>query len=255
MIGLDLSGRVAIVSGASRGIGEAAAWALVKAGAAVVISSRKLENISKVAEEINKSFKDRALAVPAHAGIPETGENLVGKAVEYFGRVDIAVNNAGTNPHFGPLLEAAESQWDKIFEVNVKGYFWLCQAAARQMQKQSNGGKIINIASVAGIKPSPMLGIYSVSKAAIIMLTKVLAVELAPDNIQVNALAPGFVKTRFSQALWGNDALKKTIIDRTPVGRIAESEEIVDAIVFLASPGSNFVTGTVLTIDGGFTLL
>ena len=251
----DLSGRVAIISGASRGIGEAAAWSFARAGAAVVISSRKVENINPVAEKINRSHKDRARAVPAHAGNPESGEKLVGQAVEHFGRIDIVVNNAGTNPHLGPLLAATESQWDKIFEVNVKGYFWLCQAAARQMQKQGNGGKIINIASVAGIKPSPMLGVYSVSKAAIIMLTKVLAVELAPDNIQVNALAPGFVKTRFSQAIWGNESLRKMVIDQTPAGRIAESEEIVESILFLASKGSNYITGAVLTVDGGSILL
>jgi NAD(P)-dependent dehydrogenase (short-subunit alcohol dehydrogenase family) len=255
MKGSDLSGLVAIVSGASRGIGEAAAWAMAKAGAKVVISSRKFKNIGPVADEINKSLKGQALAVAAHAGKAESGEILVSRAVEQYGRVDIVVNNAGTNPHFGPLLEATESQWDKILEVNVKGYFWLCRAAARQMQEQGDGGKIINVASVAGLQPSPMLGVYSVSKAAIIMLTKVLAVELASDNIQVNALAPGFVKTRFSQALWGNKNLKKAIIEHTPAGRIAEKQEIVEAIVYLASSGSNFITGAVLTVDGGYTLL
>ncbi len=255
MKGSDLSGLVAIVSGASRGIGEAAAWAMTKAGAKVVISSRNIENIVPVADEINKSYKDQALAVSAHAGKAESGEILVRRALEKYVRLDIVVNNAGTNPHFGPLLDATNSQWDKNLEVNVKGTFWLCRAAARQMQDQGDGGKIINIASVAGLQPSPMLGVYSVSKAAIIMLTKVLAVELAVDNIQVNALAPGFVKTRFSQALWGNENLKKAIVEHTPARRIADPQEIGEAIVYLASSGSDFITGAVLTVDGGYTLL
>jgi NAD(P)-dependent dehydrogenase (short-subunit alcohol dehydrogenase family) len=180
--------------------------------------------------------------------------------VEEYGRVDIAVNNAATNPHFGPLLAAEEWMWDKILEVNVKGYFWLAQAAARQMQAQEpdasahTGGKIINIASITGIEPGPMMGVYSVSKAAVIMMTKVLAVELAADQIQVNAIAPGFIKTRFSTALWNNPMLAKNIRERTPAGRIAEPEALTGLALYLASSASNFATGSVFTVDGGYTL-
>jgi NAD(P)-dependent dehydrogenase (short-subunit alcohol dehydrogenase family) len=254
MTTFSLQDRTAVISGASRGIGKAIAWGYVRAGANVVISSRKEENIKPVAEAINREFPNRAVAIAAHAGKQESAKSLVDAAVESFGRLDITVNNAATNPHFGPILTATESQWDKILEVNVKGYYWLCQATAIQMKKQGEGGKIINVASVAGLEPSLILGIYSVSKAAIIMFTKVLALELGPDNIQVNAIAPGFVKTQFSQALWGNVSINESILDRTPAGRMAEPDEIVGAALYLASEASNYTTGTTLKIDGGYTL-
>jgi NAD(P)-dependent dehydrogenase (short-subunit alcohol dehydrogenase family) len=250
----DLTGKVAVISGGSRGIGEAIAWAYARAGASVVISSRKLENVGPVAVAINQELPGRALAMAAHAGRQEETAALIQRAVDTYGRLDIAVNNAATNPHFGPLLTAAESHWDKILEVNVKGYFWLCRAAAEQMRSQGGGGKIINMASVAGLSPGLMMGVYSVSKAAVIMMTKALAVELGPDNIQVNAIAPGFVKTKFSRALWDNPALNQEIVGRTPAGRMAEAEEIVGAALYLASAASEFTTGAVLTVDGGYTL-
>lgn len=250
----DLTGRVAIVSGGSRGIGETIARAYAAAGASVVVSSRKQENVAPVAAAINEQHPGRALAVAAHAGQPEAAQALVAAAVNEFGRLDIVVNNAATNPHFGSLLSSEPWQWDKILEVNVKGYFWLVQAAAQRLQ-ESGGGKIINMASVAGIEPGPMMGIYSVSKAAVIMMTKVLAVELAADNIQVNAIAPGFVKTRFSAALWQNPMLSERIHQKTPAGRLAEPDELVGMALYLASPASSFTTGAVFTIDGGYTLL
>lgn len=250
----DLTGKVALVTGASRGIGEAIAWAYAAAGANVVISSRKLENIEAVAEKIAGNYPGRVLPLVAHAGSAADSQLLVQKAVERFGRLDIAVNNAATNPHFGPLLTAEASHWDKIMEVNVKGYFWLCQAAARQMQQQGNGGKLINVASIAGLEPGPMMGVYSISKAAVIMMTKVLAVELGSDNIQVNAIAPGFIKTKFSSALWQNPALYQGITARTPAGRMADPQELTGVALYLASPASNFTTGAVLTVDGGYLL-
>jgi NAD(P)-dependent dehydrogenase (short-subunit alcohol dehydrogenase family) len=256
----DLTGKVAIVTGASRGIGEAIARAYVNAGASVVISSRKPENVEPVAAEINEAHPDRARAVAAHAGDPESGRVLVEQAVAHFGRVDIAVANAGTNPHFGQLLSSEESQWDKIYEVNVKGAFWLAQAAARQMQRQNEaesgqpGGKIIFMASIAGIEPGPMMGIYSISKAGLIMMAKVLAVELSADNIQVNAIAPGFIKTSFSRALWQNPILLERLTESTPAGRMADPEELAGTALYLASPASSFTTGAVLTVDGGYTL-
>jgi NAD(P)-dependent dehydrogenase (short-subunit alcohol dehydrogenase family) len=250
----DLSGKVAVISGASRGIGEAVARAYLGAGAAVVIGSRKLENIEPLAVDMNSEFPGQVVSVVSHAGKRENARKMVALAVESFGRVDIAVNNAATNPHFGPLLTAEESHWDKILEVNVKGYFWLCQAAAEQMKAQGSGGKIINVASVAGIQPGLMMGVYSVSKAAVIMMTKALAVELGGDGIQVNAIAPGFVKTSFSKAIWSNPIVSASILERTPAGRMADPEEMAGIAVFLASSASDFTTGAVFTIDGGFTL-
>lgn len=250
----DLADKVAVISGASRGIGEAIARSLVQAGARVVIGSRKLDNITSVADEINEEYPGMAVGMEAHSGKPENAQAMVETAVETFGRLDIAVNNAATNPHFGPLLDAEEWQWDKILEVNVKGYFWLCQAAARQMKKQKSGGKIINLASIAGIEPGPMMGIYSVSKAAVIMMTKTLALELAPENIQVNAIAPGFIKTRFSRALWDNPMISNTIIDKTPLKRFAEPDEITGLVLFLASSAADYATGSIFVIDGGYLL-
>lgn len=250
----DLSGKVAVISGASRGIGEAIARAYVAAGARIVISSRKAENIEAVAASINEEYPGAALAVAAHSGRREDAQALVESAVTRFGRLDIAVNNAATNPHFGPLIDAEPWQWDKILEVNVKGYFWLCQAAARQFIAQGEGGKLINIASVAGLSPGRMMGIYSVSKAAVLMLTKSLALELGRRNIQVNAIAPGFVKTRFSAALWENERLYDRLTAETPLGRMAEPEEMTGIALYLASAASDFTTGAVFTVDGGYNL-
>lgn len=248
----DLTHKVAIITGASRGIGQAIAEAYTRAGAALVLTSRKLENVGPVAEAI-RAAGGRAIALAAHAGDQAAAEAVVQAALAEFGRVDILVNNAATNPHFGPLLTAEASHFDKIFEVNVKGYFFMIKAVAPTMQAQG-GGKIINVASIAGINPGPWMGVYSVSKAAVIMLTKALAAELALANIQVNAIAPGFIKTKFSAALWTNPALSAGIEKLTPAGRIAEPAELTGAALYLASDASSFTTGSVLVVDGGITL-
>ncbi|MFZ2358268.1 MAG: glucose 1-dehydrogenase [Anaerolineae bacterium] len=249
---LQLANKVAIITGASRGIGESIAAAYAQAGAAVVLTSRKIENVGPVAEAI-RGAGGRAIAIAAHAGDERAAEAVVQAALAEFGRVDILVNNAAANPHFGPLLTAEASHFDKIFEVNVKGYFFMVKAVAPAMQAQG-AGKIINMASIAGINPGPMMGVYSVSKAAVIMLTKALAAELAPANIQVNAIAPGFIKTKFSAALWTNPALSRGIEKLTPAGRIAEPDELTGAALYLASDASSFTTGSVLVVDGGITL-
>ncbi len=248
----DLTNRVAIITGASRGIGEAIAQAYAQAGAALVLTSRKLENVGPVADAINAAG-GRALALAAHAGDEAAAQQVVQAALDAYGRVDILVNNAAANPHFGPLLSAEASHWDKIFEVNVKGYFFMIKAAVPAMQAQG-GGKVINVASIAGINPGPMMGVYSTSKAAVIMLTKALAAELAAVNIQVNALAPGFIKTKFSAALWSNPQAKAMLERATPAGRIAEPEELTGAALYLASAASSFTTGSVLVVDGGYLL-
>lgn len=246
----DLSDKVAIVTGGSRGIGLAAATTLAAAGARVVIASRKPEPLDQAAAQIREQTGGVALAVPAHTGDDEAVARVVERAVSEFGGVDILVNNAATNPHFGPLLSAQDSHWDKTWDVNVKGYFRMARACVPQMNKRG-GGRIINIASVAGRRVQPGMGIYCVSKAAVVMLTQVLAVELAEQKINVNALTPGFVKTKFSSAIWGNEAISKAVLAAIPQHRMAQPEEIANMILFLASNESSFVTGSILDIDGG----
>lgn len=249
MTTFDLTGKVAIVTGASRGIGESIAHTLAQAGAKVLVCSRKIEGVQSVADAINAAG-GTALAVACHTGKRDQVQAMVQRAVAEWGRVDIAVNNAATNPHFGPTIDSEEAQWDKTYEVNVKGYFWVAQAAVPPMIK-AGGGSIINVASVAGLQPATAMGIYSVSKAAVIALTKQLAQELGADNIRVNALAPGLIKTKFSSALWNNDDISAKITGSTPLRRIGTVEEVAGAALYLASDSASFTTGTVMVMDGG----
>lgn len=245
----DLTGKVALVTGASRGIGEAIAHAYAEAGAKVVLASRKQEGLDAVAADI-KANGGEALPIAAHTGSDEAVEELVAKATEAYGGVDIVVNNAATNPHFGPIMTAEESHWDKILDVNVKGYFRVAKACVSSMKKRG-GGKVINIASIAGLEPQPGMGIYCVSKAAVIMMTQVLAAELAVDNIQVNAIAPGFIKTKFSEAIWGNEQIYKAVTNSIAQKRIAEPSELTGMALYLAAEASSFTTGAVMLVDGG----
>ncbi|PIU63797.1 MAG: short-chain dehydrogenase [Armatimonadetes bacterium CG07_land_8_20_14_0_80_40_9] len=244
----SLKDKVALVTGGSRGIGKAIALGFAEAGADVVVSSRKLEDLEKVAKEIEEKGR-KSLALACHIGRKEEIEALVERVVKELGRIDILVNNAATNPVFGPILDIEERAWDKIMEVNLKGYFFVSLAVGRVMMKQK-GGSIINLASTAGIKPSPMLGAYSISKAGVIMLTKVLATEWAAFNIRVNALAPGLVETRFSKALWGNPEILKEALKDVPLGRVAQPEEMVGAALYLASEAGSYVTGETLVLNG-----
>jgi len=252
MTEFSLDGKVAIITGASRGIGRAIALRLAQAGAQVVVSSRKLENVQPVADEI-VAAGGQALAVQAHVGAAGDVAALVARTVETFGRVDVAVNNAATNPHFGPLLTADEGQWDKILDTNAKGAFRVCKAVVPIMEAQG-GGKIINLTSVAGLRPSPGMGMYGISKAAIIMLTQVLAVELGRANIQVNAIAPGVIKTRFSQVLWQTPQIAEPLLRSLPLGRFGEAEDVAGLALYLASPASDYVTGAVFVVDGGMNV-
>jgi NAD(P)-dependent dehydrogenase (short-subunit alcohol dehydrogenase family) len=247
-----ITGKVAIITGASRGIGYAIAELFANVGAKVVISSRKQENLVP-AETKLKDLGADVMAVPCHTGDQNAINSLIKAVNENFGNIDILVNNAATNPHFGPIITSEESHWDKILDVNVKGYFRVSKAVQPSMAK-AGGGKIINIASIAGIKPHPGMGIYCVSKSAVIMLTKVLAIELASDNIQVNAIAPGFVKTKFSSAIWSNEAGLKMVTKETPQKRMGEPEDISGLALYLASSASDFVTGSINVIDGGLSI-
>jgi NAD(P)-dependent dehydrogenase (short-subunit alcohol dehydrogenase family) len=245
----SLLGRVAVVVGASRGIGRAIALRYAEAGAKLVVSSRKLEGVQSVADEIQAAGGE-ALALECHVGRPDDVAALAEQTVETFGRVDVVVNNAATNPHFGPVLTADEGQVEKILDVNLKGVFRGCKAVAPLMEKQG-GGKIINMASVGGLRPGTGMGLYCISKAGVIMLTQVLAVELGPANIQVNAIAPGVIKTRFSQVLWQTPEIAESILRDLPAGRFGEAQEVASLALYLASPASDFVTGAVFVVDGG----
>lgn len=248
----DLGGQIAVVTGASRGIGRAIAERYAQAGAKVVLASRTQETLDEVAAHI-EADGGTALPVATHTGRPREVAQLLTAVTETYGGVDLLVNNAATNPHFGPLLTAEESHWDKTFEVNVKGYFHMAKACAPSM-KERGGGKIINVASVAGQKPQSGMGVYCVSKAGVLMLTKVLALELADWNVQVNALVPGFVKTKFSRALWDDEERHARVVHMTPQHRMAEPDELTGPALMLASDGSSFVTGAAIRVDGGLLL-
>ncbi|MFN8531236.1 MAG: glucose 1-dehydrogenase [Anaerolineae bacterium] len=251
----DLTGKVAIITGASRGIGQAIAEAYASAGAKVVISSRKQEGLDEAAAAIKAKTGDptAVTTITAHNGDKNALQALVKSTVETYGRLDILVNNAATNPHFGALLDAEDSLWQKTIEVNIMGNFWLCQAAVPHMRQQG-GGKIINIASVNGIRPGSMQGIYSMTKAAVISMTQTLAMELAADHIQVNAIAPGLIRTKFARVLWENEMLVRAVTSRTPAGRIGEPEDIAGMALFLASSASDFATGQTYVLDGGLSI-
>jgi NAD(P)-dependent dehydrogenase (short-subunit alcohol dehydrogenase family) len=248
----SLDGKVAIVTGASRGIGRAIALRFAQAGAKIVVSSRKLENLQAVAQEI-RAAGGQALAVQAHVGRSDEILALVAETIDAFDRIDIAVNNAATNPHFGPLLSADEGQWDKTLDTNAKSCFRVCKAVVPHMADQGSG-KIINLASIAGLRPSPGLGLYGVSKAAILMLTKTLALELGSANIQVNAIAPGVIKTRFSQLLWQTPQIAEPILSNLPLARFGQPQDVAGLALYLASPASDYVTGEVFVVDGGMNV-
>jgi NAD(P)-dependent dehydrogenase (short-subunit alcohol dehydrogenase family) len=247
----SLKDKVALVTGASRGIGQAAALGLARAGADVAIASRGLPDLEKAGEEIKKAGR-KCLPVQAHLGKTEEINHLIKRVLEEFGKIDILVNNAAANPTLASAMDIDERAWDSIMNLNLKGLFFLSQAVARVM-KEKGGGKIINVSSVAGITPD-LLPLYSISKAGVNMATKVMAQQWAQYNIRVNAIAPGLTKTRFSEALWKNPAILKMAMSKTPMARPAEPEEMVGAIIYLASDASSYVTGQIIAIDGGSTI-
>jgi NAD(P)-dependent dehydrogenase (short-subunit alcohol dehydrogenase family) len=245
----NLDGKVAIITGASKGIGEGIAQLLATFGAKVVVSSRKLADVQVVADLIIANGGE-AIAVEAHAGDEAQLNNLVKETIKAYGGIDILVNNAATNPVYGPTLECPSSAFDKIMQINVKAPFYLANLCHESM-KSRGGGSIINISSIAGHTPDPGLGIYSVSKAALNMLTKVQAKEWGKDNIRINAICPGLIKTKFSQALWENEKTLNHFTKNLPIARMGDVDEIAPMALFLASGASSYCTGQLMSIDGG----
>jgi len=246
---LDLSGKVALVTGGSRGLGKAIAMAMAGKGADVVICGRKQENLDKAIADFRQTGLD-TMARVANIGKSDQVKNLFQAIEKRFGKLDILVNNVGMNILTPSVAEAEERLWDKTMETNLKGPF-LCSSRAVNLMRKTGRGKIINISSIAAKRAARGMGIYCVAKAGVEMLTKVLAVELAKDHINVNAVAPSVVKTRFSQPFWSDENLLTEMVKTIPMGRIAETGDVVGTVLFLASGLSDFITGEVITVDGG----
>ena len=247
----SLSGRSALVTGGSRGIGRAVAIALAAAGARVAVCARHLEGCEAVAAEITAAG-GVAIAIPGNVGRADDASAIVDAVVSGLGAVDILVNNAGTNPQFGPLVDAEDAAVDRILQVNLQGPLRLVGAAVHAWMGE-HGGSIINMASVGGIRPEPMIGAYNASKAALINLTRTLASELGPSGIRVNAIAPGLVETDFARLLIETPAIHDRIVAMTALGRHGQPDEVAGAAVFLAGDAASYITGTVLVVDGGWT--
>ncbi len=245
---ISLEGKVALVTGGSRGIGRASALAFASAGANVVVASRKIADLEPVAAEI-KAKGVKGLAVASHVAKVEDSKALIDRVMKEFGRIDILFNNAGTNPYYGPLLNVEEWAWDATMNVNLKGQFFLSQLAARVMKIQ-HSGNIINTASVGGLRASD-LAIYGTTKAAFIMLTQCMAKEWGKYNVRVNAIAPGVIRTKLSELLWKDEKAYKHATENCPLGRIGEPDEAGNVVLFLASDLSSYITGATIVIDGG----
>ena len=244
-----LPGKVALVTGGSRGIGRSIALGLAEAGADIVLAARKLPDLEQVAQEITQMGR-KALPVSANIRHPEDIDNLVKTAVDEFHRIDILVNNAATNPAFGSVFDFNEKAWDVTMGLNLKGVFFLSQAVGRVMREKGSGS-IINVSSEAGSMPYVGLALYNITKAGLNMLTKVLAVEWGQYNIRVNTLAPGLTKTRFSKALTEHPVIGKEDVRNRALGRHGEPDEMVNAAIFLASDASSYMTGQIVALDGG----
>ncbi|MDD5168522.1 MAG: SDR family oxidoreductase [Syntrophales bacterium] len=249
MVSFSLSDKVALITGASRGIGEAVALTLAEYGAHCILASRKIDALKNVEEKI-KAKGGKADSIACHMGDIKQIEAMISEIGRRFGKLNIIVNNAATNPHFGTLLSSDEGAWDKTFEVNLKGPFFLIQKASALVEA-SGGGAVVNVASINGVSPAPYQGIYSITKAAVIMMTKAYAKELAPKNIRVNTILPGLTETKFAGALFTNESIYQQALKNIPMGRAAQPEEMAGTVLYLVSEASSFTTGACIICDGG----
>ncbi|WP_420589113.1 SDR family oxidoreductase [Bacterioplanoides sp.] len=249
----NISGRVALVTGASRGIGESIAKLLASAGAHVIVSSRKIDGCQRVADEITEAGGS-AEALACHIGEMEQIEACFKTIEEQHGKLDILVNNAAANPYFGHVLDTDLAAFQKTADVNIRGYFFMSTLGGKLMKK-NGGGSIINVASVNGVVPGDFQGIYSITKAAVISMTKTFAKECAPLGIRVNALLPGLTDTKFASALTSNDAILKQAMMHIPMKRVAMPDEMAGTVLYLASDASSYTTGTTINVDGGYLLV
>jgi len=246
----SLAGRNAIITGSTRGIGLAIAQGLLEAGATVTICGRKQQGIDEALSQLD-AYTDRVQGKTTHVGLRNSLEELLAAANDKFGPVQVLVNNAGTNPYFGPIVDSPDEAWDKTMDVNLKGPYILSKLVAKQM---AAGGSIVNIASIAGKIALENQGTYSVSKAALIMLTQVMARELGKQGIRVNAICPGLIKTRLSEAIWSDPKVEQQVTSSKALGRIGEADELTGAAIYFASEASSFTTGAVLQVDGGMVI-
>lgn len=248
----DLTGKIALISGASRGIGEAVAMLLAEQGAHVIVSSRKLEDCRRVAEAIEEAGGS-AEAVACHVGNMEDIAAVFAHLRQQHGRLDICVNNAAANPYFGHILDTDLAAFNKTVEVNIRGYFFMSVEAGKLM-RDSGGGAIVNTASVNALQPGPMQGIYSITKAAVVNMTKAFAKECASLGIRCNALLPGLTKTKFAGALFDNQEIYQAVTERIPMQRHAEAREMAGTVLYLVSDASSYTNGECIVVDGGMTL-
>jgi len=246
----DLTGRVALVTGASRGIGESVARTLAQYGAHVIVSSRKIDSCEAVAQSI-RDDGGSAEAFACHIGEMEQIEAIWAHIESAHGKLDILVNNAAANPYFGPIEDTDMAAFQKTVDVNIRGYFFMCAQGARLMKK-NGGGSIVNVASVNGVNPGHFQGIYSITKAAVISMTKSFAMELGQQKVRVNALLPGLTDTRFASALTSNEAIKKQAMAHIPMKRVADPDEMAGTVLYLASDASTYTTGACINADGGY---
>ncbi|MEN0065184.1 MAG: glucose 1-dehydrogenase [Myxococcota bacterium] len=252
---IDVTGKVVVVTGASRGIGEAMATALAKGGARVAIASRKQEGIEAAAARIREAVPG-ASVVPyvAHMGEPDQIEALIASTESELGPLDAVISNAATNPYFGPMIGIDRGAWAKTFQVNLEGTFELARIAAKRFIDAGRPGSIVSTSSIAGIRGAPLQGVYGMTKASLVSMTQTLAIELGASNIRVNAIAPGLIDTKLSSAITQSDTLSERVVSATPLGRIGRPEEIAGLAVFLVSDASSFVTGQTIVVDGGLTI-
>lgn len=249
----DLNGKIALVTGGSRGIGAAIAKLLANSGAHVIVSSRKIDDCQAVADEITNDGGS-AEALACHIGEMDQIEATFKLIESQHGRLDVLVNNAAANPYFGHILDTDLNAFQKTVDVNIRGYFFMSTAGANLMKK-NGGGSIINVASVNGVTPGDMQGIYSITKASVIAMTKSFAKECATLGIRVNALLPGLTDTKFASALTGNDAILKMALQHIPMNRVAMPEEMAGTVLYLASAAASYTTGTAINVDGGYLLV